>query len=267
MTERPEQRRLLDDFKKLLQEVARLDANAAAIYAAGIEKGTITTRDAMNATNLRQTTAGEILRRLSKRGFFRATVQEPGTRGGRGHAQKFTAESPRVALRNILDNIDRFRELLGPLDEHMEYTSAQGGSNEEMWQLSAETLEQHFAATVASCSLSVKIASNDCSWVAEDEILKALKSASARDIPITVRAAQISTQHAEKLGQCGVRVEVVKHRGQPFALIDDRVLYIPVRTGALKSEYSGLTTSNPYTVGNFLSQFDNLSTERRRTTE
>src|SRR3989442_6521619 len=126
MTEDPGKGSLFDDLRNFLQRIAGLDENEAAIYALGIEKGVITTRDAMTATNLRQTTAGEILRRLSKRGFFRATVQEPGTRGGRGHAQKFTAESPRVALRNILDNIDRFRELLGPLDEHMEYTSAQG---------------------------------------------------------------------------------------------------------------------------------------------
>lgn len=264
MTVRPEQRRLLDEFKNLLQEVARLDANEAAIYAIGIEKGTITTRDAMNATNLRQTTSGEILRRLSKLGFFRASVREPGGKGGRGHAQKFTAENPRVALRNILDSVGRFRELLGPLDEHVEYLATQSGSDEEMWELSAETLQQHFATSIASCSASVKIVSNDCSWVAADEILEALKAASDRGIQIIVKAAQVSDQYAEKLVQRGVHLQLAKHRGQPFALIDDRLLYLPVRSGALKPEYSGLTTSNPYMVNNFLSVFDNISSERRR---
>ncbi len=265
MREDPGKGSLFDDLRNFLQRIAGFDENEAAIYALGIERGVITTRDAMGATKLRQTTAGEILRRLSKRGFFRASISEAGGKGGRGHAQRFAVENPKTALKIVLESIDRFQDLLGQIDEHLEVIGSQGSVDEEMWELSPDTLVSQFVASVGSCSSSVKVVSNDCSWVSSDEIREAFKAASVRGVMITVRAAHVSAKDSETLSGCGVRLEELRARGQPFALVDDRILYLPVKTGSLRSEYSGMCTSNPYLVGNFLSLFENLSSSRRRT--
>lgn len=249
------------ELKGLLKSVAGLSGNEAAIYALGLERGVITTRDVTEATVLRQTTAGGILKRLTGRGFFTVTVGHEGAKGGRGRGQKFRAVNPRRVLKSTLEGFTRFEDLLGVVDEHMDVLEAEEGVDEEVWRITPEALENHFCGALASASSSVEISSNDCSWVALDGVLDALHEAHKRGAKVEVLTAQVADRERKKLEANDIAPRVVENSGQPFALIDKSVLYLAIRSGQLSIRYGALYTKNPYLVANFRSTFDNRKIE------
>ena len=245
--------KLFAEFEALLTTVGGLGQAEAAVYALGVKLGTLTTGDVVRGVKgLRQNTAGDVLRRLSKDGYFAATPAEAGAKGGRGHAQRFRVIPPQIVLQTQLNALGRFRDVLNELAEHLETLPPVAGDDEELWRLTPNALLAHFCGSVSAARKTVLIHSNDCSWVAEEQVLRSLVEARKRGVRIRVFAAALTEAHRTAFLKRGISCSGRQPRGQPFAIIDGEALYLPIRLGQLRSEYGAIFTRNPYVVGNFV---------------
>ncbi len=247
---------LFSELRQLLQVIAGMDSTEAAIYVLGLERGVITTREAMAFTNGQQTTAGSVLRRLTGRGFFEKTLGEEKAKGGKGHGQKFRAVRPGSALKGVLGGYGRLQELLGAIDEHMDYMAQQDILEDEVWQIPTNVSIEHLCGSIASAEKSIRISSNDCSWALDEDIFRAIKEAAGRKLVIEVVVSKVSEVESTRLMSLGLTPRIAPDPSQPFALIDGKALYQSIRFGQTSTHYGALFTKNPYMVRNHISSFE-----------
>jgi hypothetical protein len=245
--------KLLGEFQTLLSTAGGMEPQLAAIYALGIEKGTITSGDVVaRMPKIRQNTAGDALRRLSKLGFLTPTVPEQGTHGGRGHAQRFQVVPPQLILRGQVDRLERFRDVMNEIAEHLELLPPRQADEDGLWQLSPSALLSHFCGEAGGATKSIEIHSNDCSWISEQQVLDALRAAKARGVRVSVFATELTSNQRATFKRFGISRVSRQQRGQPYAILDQTALYLPVRVGQLRSEYGAVFTKNSYWVKNFV---------------
>lgn len=231
------------------------DANAK-IYALGLRKFSITTADVIREfPEMRQTTAGDCLRRLSRLGYFENT---PSDSKSKGKAKKFRSIAPRIALKRIMEQSSRLPESIAMIDEHFEHHMESANEEEEIWLVQSEKASfLKGASIIKSAKKSIKMFSNDCSWFNDDGIRSALEHLVKRNVSIIVKANP-GQRESEGLKAIGVRIISVKEKGPPICIVDDRILLQVTMVGSVRTRYNLMTTSQPYTVRKHLELFESL---------
>ena len=247
-----------DPFKEVaafLVDIGTLNPIDADIYALGLKKFIITTADVIHEfPKIRQNTAGGRLQWLARNGYFENTLSDATKKKA---PKKFKAVQPSVTMKNILSASARLNKSLAIIEEYYENPSQSIGLSEEddIWQASSEEISiSRGANMIRDTKQSVKICSNDCSWMKEPEIEEALKAVSGR-IPVTV-VANPDQEVAKELKKLGVELRRAKDIGIPFSILDDKTLLLVGRVGAVRARHTLLTTRQTYMVNKQREVFD-----------
>jgi sugar-specific transcriptional regulator TrmB len=247
---------LFDELRKAIEGIGALDDNEAKAYAHALGHGMrITSRDAMRILKCGQPTALSVLQRLASKGFLRAALTEKAVRARRGSPHAFQAVDPRVALKDFVARYEKLQLALDILDEHGDAIAEQETGDEDTWKVPPEEAKEQFCQAIRVSTSCVKMVCNDCSWVYKDGILDALAEASGRGVAVTILAYMAEDGVKHKIESKGLRVKPAAHKNQPFAIIDDKIVYTPVRFGKVSTDFGAHYTSNPYVVQNHIEQF------------
>ena len=251
-----------DPFKEVasfLVEIGKLDQRDADIYALGLKKFVITSNDVIHEfTDLRQNTAGGRLQRLARNGYFENT---PSDVARKNVAKKFKVVSPRIALKKILSASERLQKSLALIEEYSENPNlAPNVSDEdEIWVSgSNDTSISRGAAIIQGAKENVKICSNDCSWIKEPEIEKALNSVSKKKVPISV-VANPDDGVSKQLKNLGAKVLRSTDMGVPFCVVDDRMLITVGQSSGVRTRHILISTMQPYMVKKHLELFNRFA--------
>lgn len=253
----------MDRIKRFLVDCRIMDERDASIYVLGLRKGVIASKDVVGEIKgIRQNTAGDVLRRLSKEGCFEET---PPSGGGRGRARKFKAVHLKTALPNLVEGLQDFQEDLALLDEHMEIPSERE-PEEEIWIMSPPRVAiSGLKGLVESAEKTIQISSHDCTWLEETELSSALKSAIDRKVRVTVLASESGKKKIERSLRAAPKVNIkLSNSDSPvFIIIDKKTAVFPLRQRGISSGYHGLRVTNKDLVENFSNLFEELAKRRR----
>ena len=247
-----------DPFKEVasfLVEIGKLDQTDADIYALGLKKFVITSNDVIHEfPKLRQNTAGGRLQFLARIGFFENTISDKSRKNA---AKKFKAVPPSISLKKILSASARLDKSLAMFEEHYEnpdYSSA-SSDEEEIWLSNSDDISiSRGAAMIRATNSNLKISSNDCSWMKEQQIEEALKSISSQ-VQISV-VANPDQEIVKRLNKLGARLRKAKDTGIPFCIVDDKTLIMVSQSGAVKTRHTLMTTTQSYMVKKYIGLFN-----------
>jgi len=256
---------LRDPFREVatfLVEIGKLDQQDANIYALGLRNFVITTSDVVKAKLAsRQNSAGGRLQNLSRLGFFQSTPQDSHRKN---MPKKFRAIRPSVALQSIFASVNQLKESLAMIDEH--YENPEKAINpqdlEELWLTQSEDASISEAArTIRTATKSLKICSNDCTWIRAPEIEDALKYASKKAEIVVV--ANPDQDAAVMLKGIGVKLFLRKETGIPFCIVDDKILMMVSQFGGARPRNFLTSTKQEYMVKKQLALFKDFSRHSR----
>lgn len=250
-------------FEETLASVGGLEPELAKVYALGLARVVITTRDVARHLGCPQNTAGHHLNRLVDLGYFVVTPASP-SGGGFGTGRRFRVVSPRTALSRRFDAFASFSERVGLIEEHLEVQAANDGPSDEIWKISSRLVARQVIQACLSARHSIRIASNDVSWLDVPGALESLSAARGRRVRVEVLAGAAAGIRRRRLREKGILVRTLHGGGPVFMLIDDRALYLPFREGAITSRYSALFTMNEYLVRSHLELFRTLMEVTKR---
>jgi hypothetical protein len=250
------------DFEKGLASVGGLEPVLARVYALGLSRLMITTRDVALFLNCPQNTAGHHLDKLVEQGYFLVT---PATKsgGGRGSGRVFRVVSPRVALADRLEAFSAFSQGIALIDEHLEIQASDRPPSSEIWKVASALLPRHLARSCGTAVHSIKVACNDLSWAEEPGAVEALVTAKKRGVKVEIFAHGTAKSRRRSLRQRGIRVRNARAKCPVFLLLDSSSLYLPFKEGTIAGRYSALYTSNDYLVKSHEDLFESLRGEKR----
>lgn len=251
-----------DRIRRFLTKCGIMDESEASIYVLGLEKGVLTTRMVQETQGIRQSTAGDRLRRLSKAGYFEET---PPKGGGRGRARKFRVVSPRTALSEILVGFRGFEEDLALVDEHLELLG-DIEPEEEVWISSPQNVAlKSLKDLVESATDSIQISSHDCTWLEEPELASALRLATEKNVQVTVLANRLGKEVTREKFSAVKIIEILesKTKGPAFLIVDSKTIVLPLKQRGISSEYHGLKITNKDLVERFLKLFEETAAKER----
>lgn len=244
-----------------LQAFAGLDDIDAKIYALGLEKFMVMSRDVVQELGLSQSTAGDRLVALANRGFFLPTAAPPGG-GGRKSGRLYKVVSPRQALSGKLQRVNEFMEQLQLIDEHLEVLADKQPRRDEIFRIAPDVLAPHFESQAKSAKATIKVASNDCSWIEDPDVRRILREAAAQGTKVFVSLRETSEPVEEFLNSIGAEIRRRPNETVTFALLDDEQLYIAHREGRLNTRYAAQYTANPDLVNKFVRLFDGAASSQ-----
>lgn len=251
-----------DPFVELvsfLTEASKLDEIDARIYTLGLKKGIITSSDVVKEKLIsRQTTAADRLRRLANEKYFECTLDEPKMRG-KGHARKYRAIAPDVALQDFLEKYRGIHACIEKIKEHRELLSETTELENEIWLLKRQKVAVNRVATIIrSAKKSIKIFSHDCTWYDHARIKDSLVKAISNKVSIELFATEPNERIIRGLKKIGIPVNKIPVAYLPFCLVDDSLLLLPCTGGLLSTEYFVILTRQKYLVDNFLKTFSSF---------
>lgn len=243
------------EIAMFLVTAGKLDQTKASIYALGLNKLIITSKDVVKETDLRQNTAGDYLRVLAKNGYFETV---PSDSSHKGAIKKYKAIPPSLALKDLIEKTKQLPETLAMIQEHLETQSESLNEEDDIWLIqSQEASIAKGLHTIKNAKKSVRICSNDCSWFSDDSVRDTLRSVLKKKIPVTV-IANPNDSIVKKMNQMGIEVRILRNTGIPYCIVDESILMQVTETGSVKKRYNLIITRQPYMVKHQLAQFEAL---------
>jgi sugar-specific transcriptional regulator TrmB len=260
MTSSETQENPFDVLLSFLIEAGKLNEIDAKIYVLGLKKGIITSGEVVKERILsRQTTVGDRLRRLANDGYFERTLDEPKLRG-KGHARKYKAIPPEVALSSFLEKYQGIHDCIEKIKESRELQSETTELENEIWLIRPQKVAMsRVAAFIRSARQSVKIFSHDCSWFQISEIKDSLQIIASNKVPVQIFATKADEKIDKALKKIGIHLLKTAATYIPFCLIDDSLLLLSCLGGLLSNEYFVISTKQKYLVNNFAETFNSIS--------
>lgn len=239
-------------FRDALSRPATLTPDEAAAYAVALQHGKVSSPLLKSRLSFAAGKASQILAALASKNFLEAEVREEGGKVRRGRAVSYKPIHPKIALKDHLAEHEDLRVAMDRVDEHLSALAEQEDIDELMWSVPPKATPDKLCAAINAALSSISIMSNDCSWVTMDGVLDALAEARRRGVAVTVIAYGVPEAVATKIGSRGVRLHRTSHKHAPFAVLDEKTVYLPLSVGMRPA---CLHTSNPQTVQTYTEQF------------
>jgi len=230
------------------------------IYDFGLRQTILTSSDVAKHFNIRPSTASNRLKHLTKQGYLEESPRDGASkRSGKGHAFKYRAVHPKLALRSFISGRMSLEAAVQKIIEPLEITAESASYEGDMWLARAQTLAiSEGIRKIDSAQRSIYISGRDCSWLKDPDVKEAITKAAKRKVAVKVAASQLDRGLRSTIKTTGASLVNCPIIGPNFCVIDKSVLLIPYKTSGLNEPYELLLTTHDYLVQGFVKYFEGL---------